>query len=46
MGARALWRDDPEQQGCPLWEMFPPKGDRCPVCRYRLDAPGHKNSMH
>ena len=42
----AMWRDDPETQDRPLWEMFPPKGDRCPSCRYRKDAPGHKNSMH
>lgn len=41
---RALWRDEEPER--PLWEMFPPKADRCPVCRYRLDAPGHKNSMH
>ena len=42
----AMWRDDPEQQDRPLWEMFPPKLGRCPSCQYRLDSPGHKNSMH
>ncbi len=23
-----------------------PKADRCPDCGYRLDAPGHANSIH
>ena len=41
---KAAWRDEEPER--PLWEMFPPKGDRCPSCRYRKDAPGHKNAMH
>ena len=41
---RAAWRDEPDDRR--LWEIFPPHEDRCRACGYRLDAPGHANSMH